>query len=88
MTHDLKTYSPNFKAIWGGSKHFETRKNEPGYQINDVVILKEFELKGSAYTGRIIEAKITYIQQGNDYGIMSGYVVIGFKIIKRLKKVK
>jgi len=67
MTHKLKTLPQYFANVLDGSKTFEVRKNDRGFQKGDKVILREFDDKGKwlieehRYTGRQIEATIGYV---------------------------
>lgn len=42
MTHHLKIYPQYFCRVKNGSKTFEVRKNDRGFQPGDTVLLKEF----------------------------------------------
>ena len=71
--HELKIYPQYFRAVLDGSKTFEFRKDDRGFEVGDTLILKEFipetidhtagepVIKESRYTGRTIKKKITYI---------------------------
>lgn len=71
--HELKVWPQYFKAILDGTKTFEFRKDDRGFEVGDTLILKEFEpgvrdysvvpeiVEESRYTGRAIKKTITYI---------------------------
>src|SRR5699024_3522158 len=66
-THELKTLPNYFEQVWNGTKNFEVRKNDRGFQKGDKVILKEYDdsrYKSPPqfrYTGRKIEAIIGFV---------------------------
>lgn len=78
-THDLKTWPPYFDAVWSGAKPFEIRKNDRGYRVGDVLMLREWRPypDGSGdYTGREARRVVTYI---TDFAQQPGYVVLGMR---------
>lgn len=81
MHHDLKTYPAYYKAVRAGDKRFEIRWNDDrAFQKGDTVTLKEYDPKKINYTGREIDAMITYV---TSYEQQRGYVVFGFVPIER-----
>lgn len=67
MTHDLKIYPQYYCRVADGSKTFEVRKNDRGFQPGDIVVLHEFnptlaELGRSGYTSSpTLHFKIGYV---------------------------
>lgn len=43
MRHELKIWPQYFCRVEDGSKTFEVRKNDRGFQLGDTVILKEYD---------------------------------------------
>lgn len=43
MRHDLKTWPTYFERLLDGSKTFEVRKDDRGYQAGDRLILREWD---------------------------------------------
>lgn len=43
MKHELKTWPQYFCRVEDGSKTFEVRKNDRGYQPGDIVVLREWD---------------------------------------------
>lgn len=80
-THELKTWPEYFDAIAKGDKTFDVRKNDRGFQIGDVLILKQWDNTKNEYTGSEITTKVTYVLKGGQFGIEEGYCVLGIKII-------
>jgi hypothetical protein len=45
MTHELKIWPQYFARVKDGSKTFEVRENDRGFQPGDTVVLKEYSLE-------------------------------------------
>ena len=80
--HELKIYPKYFKEILNGNKQFEIRKNDRGFRVGDTIILKEWD--NIKYSGRTIEAKITYVLDDAFIGLARGYVAMGIKVMRKL----
>ena len=78
--HELKIYPHYFQEIVNGNKTFEIRKNDRGFQVGDIVILKEWD--NIEYSGREIHAKILYILDDRFVGIAAGYVAFSIKVFE------
>ena len=77
MKHEVKIRPEYYEAVLNGTKNFELRKDDRGYQVGDIVILKEWD--GETYTGRDLALKIKYILRNcPEYGLMAGYCILGF----------
>jgi hypothetical protein len=76
--HELKTIQPYFDDVWCDRKTFEIRKNDRYFQINDLLVLKEY----NGMMLRNIVAKIIYILDDINY-VKEGYVILGIKILER-----
>lgn len=81
VTHRLKCWPPYFEAIASGKKNFEVRRDDRGYQRGDVLILEEYDPKGSViesckFTGREERRTITWVLTGGQFGVEPGYVVL------------
>lgn len=88
--YELKVWPRYFRAVLDGSKTFEFRKDDRGFELGDTLILREFEpgvrdysgqvpiIKESRYTGRSIKKKITYIFKGGIPGcrLRQGLVIL------------
>ncbi len=81
--HKLKILPEYYNAQIEGKKNFEIRKNDRGYQVEDWILLKEYNPKIKELTGRKVMVEITYI---TDYQQKNGYVVLGTKYIKEWVK--
>ena len=66
MQHELKIWPQYFQAVTEGSKTFEIRKNDRGFQKGDTVVLKEFIESSnisvpSGYTGKKAVFNVGYV---------------------------
>lgn len=91
MKHELKIWPAYFEAVWEGSKNFEIRKDDRPvkYEAGHLAVLREWDQRNvfgnqSGYTGREATVAITYvIRNAEQHGLVSGYCIFGFKLIKR-----
>ena len=75
--HYLKIKPEYFRAIVKGEKTFEVRFNDRNFQKYDVLHLEEYA--GEEYTGRVIDADVTYVLDNPDY-CKEGFVVMSIKV--------
>lgn len=73
-THELKTYPQYFQQTLEGNKSFEIRLNDRGFQVGDIVILREWD--NIKYSGREIKGRIKYILDDKFIGLSKGYVAL------------
>lgn len=52
MNHDLKIHPQFYVRVADGSKTFEVRDNDRGFQMGDTVVLREFDLESINATTR------------------------------------
>lgn len=86
-THELKILPQYFKEVVNGNKTFEIRENDRGFEVGDKLILKEYVLfddgviKGEygLYTGNETKKEVSYIYEGEEYGLKKGWCVLGLK---------
>lgn len=84
MIHELKTDPMVFEALVNGDKTFEIRKNDRGFEVGDVLELRETQYTGAdiatgaplVYTGRSIAVVVDYILHGPVYGLAEGWVIM------------
>lgn len=91
--HELKTWPEYFDAVIQGVKRFEVRKDDRGYMVGDVLVLKEYDpakrvvdegiyIAGvQCYTGRQVRMRVTYKLPGGKCGIDARYCVLGIASI-------
>lgn len=65
-----------FDAVQKRQKNFELRKDVDDIQVDDTLILEEWDGK---YTGNFTERKVTYVLRNvPEYGLRDGYCIIGW----------
>lgn len=75
--HELKTVPSYFAAVALGMKTFDIRFNDRGFEVGDLLFLREYEAReGGGYTGRACVRKITYVMADPQY-VLEGSVVLG-----------
>lgn len=73
--HYLKTWMQFFEAVERGDKTFEVRFDDRGFQVGDLLVLREWSPDLLCYTGRRLERRVTYILDDPAFGVARGYVV-------------
>lgn len=84
MEHELKTDSEVFEAVMLGVKPWEIRKNDRGYEVGDILNLRETKYTGIEmsqgkaliYTGREVKVRVMYILPGPIYDLIDGWCVM------------
>ena len=80
-THGLKVWPEYFKEIRSGNKTFEVRKNDRDFEMGDRLYLREFDPTKDRYTGRTLNATITYILKSpNPFIELGDFVVMSIKV--------
>lgn len=89
MTHQLKTWPNYWDAVASGEKTFEVRRDDRGFQKGDILELARCEksmlgtyeeMQSPFYPygpTHVLRKRITYILTGGQFGIETGYVVMG-----------
>lgn len=92
QTHSLKLNTDYFDAVASGTKNFEVRRDDRGFQKGDRLRLLRYGtswisprrpdyLQGKSRVTKsdadTIERVITYVLTGGQHGIEPGYVVLG-----------
>ena len=78
MHHTLKIEQPFWHALCNGSKNFEIRFNDRGYQTGDTVsFIENNGLWFMLGVGKSRQWRIIYVMNG--YGLKEGYVVLGLQ---------
>lgn len=83
MIHNLKISSQYYDAVERGYKPFEIRKDDRGYRVGDVLIMKEVT---AAPSREPIEAEIQYILRYEDFpdGLKEGYCILGLRNVHKI----
>lgn len=83
--HELKTHPEFFEVVLAGKKDFELRRDDRDFQINDVLILKEWLPDQQCFTGRLTTKVITYILRGEvaeRFGLVPGFCILSIQDCK------
>ncbi len=85
MKIEKKVIPVFFQKIFDGKKKFEVRLADFDCKPGDVLILKEWDPKKKAFTGRAVEKRINYVLKTKDLTFWKkedidryGYQVISF----------
>ncbi|GAB4023207.1 hypothetical protein GCM10028808_72940 [Spirosoma migulaei] len=75
--HELKVWAKYFKALDDGTKPFEVRKNDRSFQAGDILFLHEYDPLTDTFGNQYLYREVTYVLHGGEFGIESGFVVMG-----------
>lgn len=76
MIHELKELPQFFELVLLGIKNFELRKDDRGFQKNDILRLQEWD--GNEYTGRETVRRVTD-KLSNFNGLEPGYCILSME---------
>jgi hypothetical protein len=85
--HEVKSWLHFFAAIKDGKKLRDLRSDDRNYQVGDILVLQEFNQVFGYYTGREVEAEITYITNRSTPCAFSsavlqpGYCILSLKVL-------
>jgi hypothetical protein len=77
-THELKTVQPHFAHVQSGAKRAEIRRDDRGFAVGDVLVLREYDRETDALTGRFVEVRVTRVLRGFE-GLAEGWVSLSFE---------
>lgn len=77
-THELKTVHPHFDHVCSGAKRAEIRRDDRGFAVGDVLVLREYDPATDSYSGRRVEVRITHVLSGFA-GLAPGYAALSFE---------
>lgn len=78
-THELKTWPLFFEHLRRGVKPFEVRRDDRGFAVGDVLVLREWLPEHESYTGAELRRRVVYVLPGGHWGIKPGFVVMGLE---------
>ena len=81
--HELKTWPEYYSQVRDGHKRFELRKDDRGFAVNDLLILREFDPDEQTYTGCVTVAVVTSVVRGA--WLATGYVALGISVMEVMK---
>lgn len=78
QVHHIRIGTAFFDDVCSGKKSFELRKNDRGYEQDDILEMSEFT--NGKYTSRSVRAQVTYILE--DFaGLKEGYCIMAIKVL-------
>lgn len=82
--HELKIQSAHFNDVLAGRKTAEVRFNDRDYQVGDCLNLQEID-EDEALTGQELNAEISHVLHGGQFGITKGWCVLSLTNTHHLK---
>ena len=85
--HEVKSWTHFFQAIMDGRKLHDLRKCDRDYNVGDILLLCEYDNVHGRYTGRTVEAEITYITDNrvpcaySSTVLEPGYAILSLKVL-------
>lgn len=86
MKIEKKAWPDFFQKVIDGSKTYDLRLADFDCKPGDILVLKEWDPKTKAYTGRFIEKVISYVSKTKDQKFFSkedvdkyGFMIMAFK---------
>lgn len=86
--HDLKTWPEFYDALLAGSKNFELRNDDRGFEVGDELCLREWNPRTEQYSGRKTARMVSYILEHHPdagcaatFGLRPGYVILGLSAL-------
>lgn len=73
---DLKTWPGPFAAVRAGLKPWELRLDDRGYQVGDLLRLREWSPDSEAYTGEVEERLVIWKLDGGSFGLPTGFCIM------------
>jgi len=78
--HTLKTWPESFQSIFAGIKKFDVREDDRDFNVQDVLVLREWNNETERYTGRKVAVEVTYFLKG-EFGLPNSLCVMGIERI-------
>ena len=74
-THELKTTAPHFEHVRSGAKRAEIRRDDRGFAVGDVLVLREYDAATDVYSGREVRATVVHVLAGYET-LAPGFVML------------
>ena len=78
--HELKIWPEYFDAVASGRKTFEVRKNDRDFRTRDILTLREWSPFSQTYSGRTLDALVTYVTYDPEWGFPPGVCVMAITL--------
>jgi hypothetical protein len=80
-THELKSWPSQFQAMWTGRKRAEFRRDDRGYEVGDLLELREWDPDERRYTGFRLTARVTHLVRGPEFAVPAGFAVLSIEVL-------
>lgn len=81
MTHDLKVRRAFFVEVAEGRCHHDIRKEtDRSFRVGDQLFIREWDSETKTYTGRAIEAEVSFVSRGPELDLPEGMVVLSIEL--------
>lgn len=74
--HELKVWPEFMPALESGAKAFEIRENDRGFEVGDLLALREWDPKTEEYSGKVLYKQVSYM---TSFQQKPGFVVMGIR---------
>ena len=83
MEHRLKCWPEYFRLIFLGRKTFEFRPDDrdPAFEVEDTLILEEWDPQTAEYTGRILRCVVLHISRPGPFPVPDGYCIMSLAVL-------
>lgn len=79
--HTLKIVQPYFDAVVSGEKTVELRKDDRGYGVGDILVLREYDPATDTYSGKQVERRVTHVVHGGEW-LTDGHCAMSIRKIE------
>lgn len=76
--HRLKLSTQYFEDVKSGRKNFEIRFNDRSYDVNDILLLEEYDSLDKTYKDGFVVKRVKYTLADTEY-VKEGYVALGLE---------
>jgi hypothetical protein len=74
--HVLKTWPEMYAAVSDGLKTVEIRRDDRGYRVGDLLLLRCYDPVTATFSGARCVRKVTHIVRSDMWGLRSGFVAM------------
>jgi len=76
--HELKVWPEFFQDLYDDRKRVELRKDDRGFEVGDILLLREWDPNTGEYTGSFCTRKVTHILRGGPW-LADGYCAMSIR---------
>lgn len=79
--HDLKCWPSQFELITSNQKRHEFRKDDRGYEVDDWLILREWQPNDEQFTGNVALVSVECITNAGEFDVPEGFCVMTIALV-------